>query len=338
MNTPPHIAVIGAGLAGLSCATLLQRAGFAVSVFDKSRAAGGRMSTRRGDGWQCDHGAQYFTARDPDFCAEVARWCAAGAAALWQPRLQILGEAALRAVDPTVQRFVGTPRMTAPARLLAAELPITTSITIQQLQQQPRGWQLVSIEHGIVRDDFAAVLLAVPAPQAVPLLQLAAPQLANLASTVRMRGSWALMLQFAAPLALPFDAAFVNTGPLGWIARDRSKPGRVGQESWLLHANAAWSEQHLDSSSDDVAAALLAAFAELAGPIPQVMSQTTPQTWSAHRWRYADTEQPLMEGCVWSAADNIGLCGDWLNGGKVEGAWLSGRALAQQVIKSFATL
>ena len=94
MNEPSNrrIAVIGAGLAGLSCAAVLQQAGFTVSVFEKSRGGGGRMSTRRGgdDGggesapWQCDHGAKYFTAHDPEFQAEVARWCEAGVAALWR--------------------------------------------------------------------------------------------------------------------------------------------------------------------------------------------------------------------------------------------------------------
>ena len=47
-----HIAVIGAGMAGLSCARHLQEAGCRVTVFDKARGPGGRMSTRRGDGWQ----------------------------------------------------------------------------------------------------------------------------------------------------------------------------------------------------------------------------------------------------------------------------------------------
>ena len=68
------------------------------------------------------------------------------------------------------------------------------------------------------------------------------------------------------------------------------------------------------------------AFAQLGGPVPQA--------WSAHRWRYADTEPPLQLGCLWDADTGIGLCGDWLNGGKVEGAWLSGRALGRRVIDS----
>ena len=87
MSPIANLAVVGAGIAGLACATRLQEAGLKVSLFEKSGGAAGRMSTRRGNGWQCDHGAQYFTARHPDFRAEVARWQRAGVAGLWNPRL-----------------------------------------------------------------------------------------------------------------------------------------------------------------------------------------------------------------------------------------------------------
>ncbi|MCB1942227.1 MAG: hypothetical protein KDI53_09350, partial [Candidatus Accumulibacter sp.] len=53
-----------------------------------------------------------------------------------------------------------------------------------------------------------------------------------------------------------------------------------------------------------------------------------------HRRRHADSAPALDVGCIWSAARAIGLCGDWLNGGKVEGAWRSGRQLARAVIDS----
>lgn len=41
------VAIIGAGMAGLSCARALVQAGVAVELFDKGRGPGGRMSTRR---------------------------------------------------------------------------------------------------------------------------------------------------------------------------------------------------------------------------------------------------------------------------------------------------
>jgi len=325
MNQSPHMAVIGAGIAGLSCAAALQQAGLKVSVFDKSRGAAGRMSTRRGESWQCDHGAQYFTARDPDFRAEVARWLQAGVARLWTPRLKVLGGAELRVPDPTLERFVGLPQMTAPARFMAGALALSANTTIMQLERRAGGWHLRSAEHGWLDQCFDAVLLAVPAPQAVPLLE-PAPELAALAGSASMRGCWALMLRFSAPVELPFDAAFVNEGPLRWIARDSSKPGRCQVETWLLHASAEWSEAHLEQDAQIVATELLHAFGKLGG--------AAPHAWAAHRWRYADTEPALEQGCAWHDIAGLGLCGDWLNGGKVEGAWRSGRLLAHHVLQS----
>lgn len=324
MSKLTNIAVIGAGLAGLACATRLQAGGLRVAVFDKSRGPAGRMSTRRGDGWQCDHGAQYFTARNPDFRAEVARWQAAGCAAPWPMRLRVFGDEAHHAADLALARFVGVPRMSAPARHLASNLPIDTQITLTAIEPDGNGWRLRCAEHGRLPERFDAVVLAVPAPQAVPLLAPVANDLARLAASARMRGSWALMLRYDAPLPLDFDAAFVNRGPLRWVARDSSKPGRSGRETWLLHATAEWSEAHLEAAPEQVADVLLAAFAELGAP--------PPADWSAHRWRYADCDPPLGLRCAWDAARGLGLAGDWLDGGKVEGAWLSGHALAGRIL------
>ena len=327
MNPAPHLALIGAGIAGLSCATMLQQAGLEVSLFDKARSPGGRMSTRRGDDWQCDHGAQYLTARHAEFRAEVARWQQAGVADLWEPRLWRFDGDSREHRESTVERFVGIPAMTAPARYLASTLSVQALANIQQIRRQAHGWQVCSAEHGWLETSLSAVLLAVPAPQVAPLLKQLEPGLVALAGRAVMRGSWALMLRFAAPVDLTFDAAFVNQGPLRWIARNSSKPGRNGEESWLLHARPEWSEAHLEDDPERVAAALLDAFGQLGG--------LAPQDWTAHRWRYADTEPPLDEGCAWRPDIGLGLCGDWLNGGKVEGAWLSGRALAEQVLRSF---
>lgn len=324
MNPPLHYAVVGAGIAGLSCARALAEAGVRVTVLDKSRGPAGRMSTRRGEGWACDHGAQYFTARDPRFQAEVARWLEAGVAARWQPRLTVFGadgrREAVGEAGAALVRHVGTPRMTAPARHLAEGLDLRLQATVNALHSYEHGWELATAEHGL--------LPAVPAPQAVPLLQPLAPELAAIAGAARMQGCWTLMARFDAPLALDFDAAFVNSGPLRWIARDTSKPGRAGMETWTLHASAEWSEAHIEDTPERVASALIAAFRALGGEVPVV--------WSAHRWRYAITASAVEEGYVWRAEDRIGLCGDWLHGGRVEGAWLSGHALAHCVLAEMA--
>jgi renalase len=272
--------VIGAGLAGLSCATALQAAGHQVSMFEKSRGAAGRMSTRRGDTWhgdtwhgdtwQCDHGAQYFTARSDAFVAELARWLQAGVAEVWAPRLTIFGEASQHRQDATLKRYVGLPAMTSPAQWLASSLtePVNFGRRIEALVAEGEGWRL-QLEAGAVSQRFDAVVLALPAPQAAALLAQAAPALARRAEAVRMRACWALMLNFAQVLDLGFDAAFVNQGPLRWVARNSSKPGRSGTETWLLHARAEWSEAHVECSAEQAAAAMQQAFEALGAPAAQ---------------------------------------------------------------------
>lgn len=324
MTNIERVAVIGAGISGLSCAKTLAAAGVNVEVFDKSRGPSGRMSTRRGDGWQCDHGAQYFTARDPRFHAEVEHWIAQGAAAQWLPRIVAIDATGTSAKQEAVDRFVGTPRMTAPARLIADELNLSTSHTVNRICRVRDQWQVAFAEELSVRQGFDAVVLALPSPQAAALLAPVSAELHEVATSTRMTASWALMCRFDQPLALDFDAAFVNTGLLRWVARDNHKPGRPDGETWLLHANAEWSERFVEVTPEAAAKAMIDAFIEIGG--------TQPNEWSAHRWRYADVVADSGPGFNWKQTSGLGLCGDWLNGGKVEGAWLSGLALAEAML------
>ncbi|WP_126971879.1 FAD-dependent oxidoreductase [Xanthomonas sp. BRIP62411] len=313
------VAVIGAGLAGLACAQRLQAAGLAVTLFEQDTLPGGRMRSCGGDGWQCDHGAQYFTARAPAFAALVDAWIARGAAAAWPARVASWDGTALRASHSGLTRFVGVPDMAAPARALAADLTVRLGTCVRSLQRNGDAWQLELAEDATTRA-FDTVLLAVPAPRAAALLADLAPTLATLAATARMQPAWAVVLRFDLAVDPGYDALFVNAGPVRWVARNSSKPGRAGVETWLLHATADWSQAHLDATPEAVIASLLPALAALGLP--------PPQSCDAYRWTVASTEPALQIGCAWEARPGIGICGDWLAGGKVEGAWQSGVALA----------
>lgn len=324
------VAVLGGGIAGLACAYVLSQSGHRVTVFEKSRGVGGRMSTRRGDGWQCDHGAPYFLARDPSFASEVARWMAAGAVAPWHARVVSIAPHAAPEALPPVTRYVGVPGMTMPARLLSTGINTVTSATINELVREGGSWRLSSTESGLIDERFDVVVVGVPSPQAVPLLDCAAPELARAAARARMRPVWVVMARCEADPALGFDAAVVNEGPLGWIANDNRKPGRAGHGTWALHASSAWTEAHLEDEPADVVHALVAAFRELGGP--------AVRTAIAHRWRYAhplETKGEDAPGYMWRAQDGVGVCGDWLAGGGVEGAWLSGNRLGAAIQQSW---
>ncbi|MBP0463266.1 NAD(P)-binding protein [Roseomonas sp. PWR1] len=310
------IAILGAGLAGLSAARHLAARGIAVRLFDKGRAPGGRLATRRaehaGRRLQFDHGAQYLRAAGPGFAAALE---AAGAAP-W----------------PDPARRVGIPGMSALPRALAEGLAITASRHAGRILGEAGAWR---IQHWDAKEakpgtplpatppiedgPFSAVLVTIPAPQAIDLL----PGMADALRPVRYAPCWTVMAHFDAKLPLP-DTLRPEGHAIGWAARDSSKPGRDGAaECWVVQAAPAWTRAHLEAHAEDIVAPLLAELATLAGaPLP------APAWAAAHRWRYSLLEAPLGQPFLWDATRRIGLAGDWCLAGRAEAAWDSGAALA----------
>jgi len=319
------ILVIGAGIAGLACAQALKAGGMNPLVVDKARGPGGRMTTRRRDGWQADLGAQYFTAREPAFRAQVAAWAHAGHCDRWPDQPVYLEGRRGTPVADGQERWVGRPRMSAITRALSAELPLRTERRVTGLVPTDRGW-VAEFADGDRSGDMPRVVVAVPAPQAAALLPEGANTLHAALEPVRMTPCWTVIAHFPQPLALGYHAAFVrDDGPLRWIARDSDKPGRPPGETWVLHAWADWSRDHLELPGERVAWTLLDAFAQVTGAAHR------PAGYQAHRWRYAASARPLDAGYLLDREAGLGLCGDWCAGDRVEGAWLSGHRLGQAI-------
>jgi renalase len=331
-----RILVIGGGVAGLTAAGRLRTAGHDLVVVDKGRVPGGRVSTRRVTGGagatgllQFDHGAQYVTAREDTFAEEVARWAAAGIVKPWRGRLASFDSEGREAVEDTVTRWVGVPSMSAIGRHLAEGLDVRTSTRVNTLTRDDRSgaWH-ATVATGDIVSPFDAVVVATPAPQAVDLLG-DAPRLAAEAGAVHMHPCWAVLVAFEAPVPVRFDGAFVLHSPLGWVARDGSKPKRARVESWVLHASAAWSAAHLTDQPDTVGPFLLNAFADL---VPARLP--LPVHLSVHRWRYASADPPIAKGMLVDHPLRIAVCGDWCVGNRVESASLSGCAAADALLLS----
>jgi len=308
--------IIGAGLAGLACAEALTAHGWRTTLFDKGRNAGGRMSTRRveaaGGPYAFDHGAQYFTARDPAFSAQVEQWQASGLAAPWPPA----GEDA----------WVGTPGMDAPVAALAAAHDVRFSSHVMGLVRE-RGEWFVTLQGGGRQGPFAAVVIALPAEQALAFLGAHDLAMASRAIAGRSQPCWTVMAGFTEPLRIDEDV-IREAGILAWAARNASKPGRSGPETWVLQAGGQWSAAHLERDAGEIAQRLLAELAEFCpgGLLPE------PGYLTAHRWRYAMTSGAAL-GALWNPALRLGACGDWLLGPRVELAWLSGRQLAREMVR-----
>lgn len=321
-----RIAVIGAGLAGVSAASALHEAGHQVFVFDKSRGCGGRLSTKRTPVGGFDLGAQYFTARDSRFRHALQHWLDSGWVAEWTPKLYRYTDAGLQESPDAQQRFVGVPGMSALPRQLLADVTFTSQTRITRLHQADDAQWTLEDDSATTHGPFDRVVVAAPAPQAIALLDLA-PTLQHTVAQINMAPTWTLAIAFEQPLPTPVEACFVRAGPLEWISRNSSKPGRQDSDTWVAHATPAWSADNLEASSESVAAQLSDALAEVLGTtLPE------PAFAHAHRWLLARPVEERSWGAL--AAPELGLyvCGDWCMDGRVENAWLSGQQTARTLI------
>lgn len=319
MTHPPKTAIIGAGLAGLTCARALADAGHAVTLFDKSRGLGGRMATRRTGDWRFDHGAIALRPTDAEFADFLHALQRHGAAAPWPSPW------------PAASGWVGLPGMSGVVKPLARELDVHGGAAVTGLHSCARGWTLSgpAAANGAV---FDRVVLAIPQPQAHALLA-PWPTLAGQIAAVEMSPCWTVMAGFAQPL--PTELTYTNRvhsplngEPLAVIARDTDKPDRPQQgDAWVIQANAHWTETHLEQDPAAVIAPLLEAFFAALGCTP-----VTPDVVMAHRWRYAMTKSPLGQSHLFDADLGIGLCGDWCLGDTAQAAFDSGRQMAAALL------
>ena len=343
---PKQIAIIGAGMAGITAARTLTQAGHRVTVFEKSRGAGGRMATRETVFGSFDHGAQYFTVRDARF-TQAMRYALAVSPNVCRPwsanavrvldASGLVAAAALPAMEP---HWVAQPGMNTLVKLWAQPLPdllTHTRVTgIARATGKSGQWTLTTMaETGAgtaqKHKGFDAVLLALPVAQARDLVQgvAAANRWADALAKVEIAPCWTLMLAFPnasqpglTTLGPQWSAARSTHHRIAWLARESSKPQRAPIERWTVQASAAWSREHLQDSPERATAKLLKAFAEVTG------IRAEPAHAVAHRWLYAKTEVPLGKSHLWNATAGLGVCGDWCLGHRVENAFVSGLELA----------
>lgn len=323
-----HVAVIGSGLAGLTAAIQLKGLGHDVTVFEKSRGPGGRLAAKRVPGGSADIGAQYFTSRNPAFLPFLRQFAGEECFGPWQGRFGFQTSEGEWEPFPVETRYVGIPRMTSITRALSAHARVVTETRVGKLARNDQAWSVFDTAESHL-GDFDQVIITAPPAQARQLL--ADSELNDLAAHLddpvkHVMPCWAVAAHFPVSPWLHHEGMRCRHPALFWVANNSSKPGRKDSgQWWVIHASPDWTEQHVDVPAEQVAEDLLEAFREV------TKFETGPDDVVTHRWLYARSEGGDQPGHLWFPDYNIGLAGDWLSGGRVEGAFDSARGLVAEL-------
>lgn len=320
-----RIAVIGAGLSGLTCAASLMLNVPQVCVFEAAPRPGGRTAAHRESGYEFDCGTQFFTVRSEPFRSAVEGWLDEGLVAPWSAWVVELDSGDFVSRED-MERYVAVPHMGALAVHLAELCDARVACAVSGIERNGDGLRLV----GDLGDDLGVydlVILAAPPPDIAMLARDLSEPLFGRISELGMTQCWALMMGFEHRLSIPFDAAYVMESPLSWAARNNSKPGRGGREAWVVHGSPEWSEANAELSPGDAAVAMTEAFAQAVGGLSE-----RPQVRSARLWPHAAPIEVMEQPFLVDADAGLAACGDWCVAPRVEGAFLSGVALADFIV------
>lgn len=313
------VLVVGAGVAGSMAARRVAAAGHPVTLLDKGRGPGGRLSTRRRGAAAHDHGCQVMRIGGGSSGELVREAVAAGALVRWGPRVRRPdGSVGL----PSGPWWTGAGGMNDFVRWLHRGLTLRFGAEVAALDREGTAW-VARDRAGTELGRGDRVVVAIPAPQAVPLLAPVEPDMAAALGSVRFDPVWTWM-GAGLDVDVPFDVAVEPDTDVGWLAREASRPGRPDRNTWTLHASPAWSRARVDLDRDEVEPALRGLAARHLG--------ASLTTGVAHRWRFALVARPLGRDHLRSSDDTLVVCGDGLLGERVEHAISSGAAAAEALM------
>lgn len=311
-----RIAIVGAGIAGLSCARALVDGGLAPVVLDKGRGVGGRLATRRADGGlQFDHGAPHLTAGSPRFATVLQEARAAGTVSRYHP------DTKNAASGP---HYVGIPGMSGFPRHLVRDLDIRTGVKVSAVTKDDAGWRVIA---GDWSETFDRLILTLPAPQALHLLVPTNAFSAEL-SAVQMSPCLTLMAAFAGLDRSIGQVSARSVSELELVTLESSKPGRPKEpQCWVAHASVDFSRRHLERDLPEITELMLPILCDYLGRQPSEAVHAV-----AHRWRFARVKHPLGRPFLADYQSRLHLGGDWTLGRTAEDGWISGRAIADDIL------
>jgi hypothetical protein len=305
------ILIAGAGMSGLAAGSSLDPNRFQTVVIDKSLKIGGRLASKKLGNAQFDYGAQFMTAREPQFLALMKECEELGVIKQW-----FISDSGKQQGHP---RWCGSSRMTAVAEHLAGSLQFYPGLKLAAIECVSDRWlaRTSSGEEILAR----AVLLTPPVPQLLSLLKTSdiqiASDIAKRLGRIRYEKCIAVLAHLKGPSTIrsPGKIKF-SEGQISWLADNQLK-GISRVPAVTIHGAAAFSEHHYNSDRQMSGNMLIeAAKPWLGSGVSEIQ---------VHGWRYAKPIRVEPERClVINRLPPLVLAGDAFGGPRVEGAALSG--------------
>ena len=314
--------VLGSGIAGSTIANLLSKK-YSVHVFDKARGAGGRSSNKKLKGnLSFDHGVQYISPKSKVFTKIIQKLS----------KKKILKNGEGNHVDFSFERkfnnlkYIGVKGNNALIKYQLKGIKQFFTSQIIKIEHKKYFWEIKLDDK--TKHQFKALILTCPFPQ---LKKLAERYLEKKVSNlkIQMQPNITVMVALKNKKELPISSIKFDDNMLAWAANENSKKRfKSNLNLWTLQASLKWSKKTINKykTNKSIMNKLISKFTQLTG-----LEKNKIIYKKIHGWKYSYSYQKTSLLSNWNKKYQLGICGDWFGGPKVENAWLSANDLAKKI-------
>lgn len=340
------IAIVGAGLSGLTAGRILARAGHDVTIFEKSKGYGGRLATRyagKNLSSNMDHGLSYFGVKSDEFREFTAELLDNGLIQTWGKKFAAYDGEKFLASSPNIRSealYTSTKGMNEIGKYLSRWVDIKTKTKVGGLtyfgtnRSKKRSWMVNLTSANTFEAD--AVILALPAPQAYGILAMARDETNTLKiirqiDEVSYKPVYSLMAGYGSQEAPEWEGVICRNSPLEFISNETLK--RNSQEcSIVIQASESFTKVHRRTDEETVRKKMLGELAEITGGWA-----ASPEWHDLHFWRYSRAKKVINSSYLELEDEDapLALIGDYLRGNSLDDAYHSAFNLANDWLEKF---
>jgi hypothetical protein len=318
-----NIIIIGSGIAGLAAANYLSSKNFNVTVLDKGKYPGGRISTRRGKDFIFNHGAQFFTAKSNAFKNICKRAVNDNVLVHWEKVSK-------------KNRYIGNPDMREFSFWLSKNLSMYQDTFVERLDYNDQ-FIVYTNNKKFICD---GLIITAPSFQTASLIKNLDQNICKLIEKVEYFPCWCVMLSIKDLSLKNFNID--EKSIFNWIVSENNKiKNQLNHNCLTIHTNERFSVKNLEKTKEVTLDKIVQEFTK----IYQVKTQDIIYK-NIHKWRYAKVKKPFpQEESKISKKIPFGIAGDWCppsqdrhynaNGQRVEDAYLSGIECSKSLIKQY---
>jgi len=314
--------ILGSGIAGSTIANLLSKK-YSVHVFDKARGPGGRSSNKRfKNNLSFDHGVQYISPKSKQFSKYIRKLYKNKILKSWDDNhLDFTFEK-----KTFSKKYIGIRANNDLVKYNLKNIKQSFASPIEKINFKKYFWE-VTLKNKL-KYQFKSLIITCPFPQLKKIAKnYLDKQIVKL--KVYMQPNITVMVALKNQKNLPISSIKFDDDILAWVANENSKKRfRSSINLWTLQATLKWSKKTINKYKTDksIMNQLITRFINLTG-----FEKNKIIFKKIHGWKYSYNYEKTPYLSVWNKKNNLGFCGDWLNGPKVENAWLSANDLAKKI-------